>query len=158
MHQEVVIPPAVYEEVVVRGSEKGLSDADEVERAVGEGWIKVRHVESKRLDRVLAAERGFGVELGIGEREALALALEPDVDLLLTDDETAYQVGRTLDLECRGVLYVLLRFVGEGYIKASEARRALSRMIEDGFWLSPRIVASFNEALEKLSGNRIDQP
>jgi uncharacterized protein len=78
---EVFILEAVYDEVVIRGA--GLPGAEEVARAA---WIKRIAVKDIAKTRTYRAER-----LGIGEAEALALAEELQGDVLLVDDERAWQ-------------------------------------------------------------------
>jgi predicted nucleic acid-binding protein len=62
----VLIPPAVYQEVAIRG--KGEDGSSELVRAT---WIQQRHPLRSSLVTALATF------LGIGEAEAIALAGEP---------------------------------------------------------------------------------
>lgn len=149
-YSETVIPEAVHEEAYLRGLEKGFENAQAIKEAMEEGWIKV-HKSSKRFtDEAEGVEARLGIELGMGEREAIALALEKGVSIFLTNDEDAYQVGMALGLEPIGVLYVLLRGVVEGRIKKKKAKESLGQMLEEGFWLSPAIIHDFHEALDRL--------
>jgi predicted nucleic acid-binding protein len=146
----VVIPEAVYEEAVTRGIDEGYEDARIIEKAVEEGWIRVLKPGGRFMNEVKAGESRLDVELGEGEREAMALALAEEVRIFLTDDEDAYLTGKSLGLEPRGVLYVLLMSVRDGLLDRKQARAALGKMLEDGFWLSPRIIHGFHEALDRL--------
>ena len=56
---EVLIPEAVWKEVVLEG--RGKPGANEVAQAVGEGWLKVVEVEDKALVRLLERELDRGV-------------------------------------------------------------------------------------------------
>ena len=94
-------------------------------------------------------EDRLGIELGEGEREAIALALEKEISPFLTNDEGAYQIGKTLGLEPKGVLYVLLKSVKERHINVKHAKESLRKMLEEGFWLSPTIIYGFHEALDR---------
>ena len=69
---EIIIPKAVWDEVVVKG--KGKPGAEEVEKAE---WIKVREVRDKLSVEVLKGE------IEIGEAEAIILAKELNADLLI---------------------------------------------------------------------------
>lgn len=94
LHQifsEVLIPKAVYDEVVTRGA--GLPGAGEVANA---GWIKRITVKDDDKVKAYRAER-----LGIGEAETLALAEELRADLVLIDDERAWGAARR-----RGLAYL----------------------------------------------------
>ena len=149
-YSEIVIPEAVYDEAVTRGIEKGYPDAQVIKKAVEEGWIRVLKPSRQFTDRAEAEEDKLGVELGEGEREAMALALENRTSVFLTDDEDAHRTGKALSLEPKGVLYVLLKGVSEGQLDKKQAGESLGRMLEEGFWLSPEIIHSFHEALNKL--------
>lgn len=150
LYSEIVIPEAVYEEAVTRGLEKGYEDAQVIKKAVEEGWIRVYKPKKQFTDKVEDRENKLGIELGEGEREAIALALEKGISLFLTNDEDAYQIGKTLGLEPKGVLYVLLKGVKERHRNKKQAKESLRKMLEEGFWLSPTIIHSFHEALDRL--------
>lgn len=149
-YSNVMVLEAVYEETVARGLEGGFEDAQVIEDAVEGGWIKVCKTGKQFLDRVRGVEVRLGVELGEGERGAIALGLERGIPVFLTNDEDAYQVGTIVGLEARGVLYVLLRGVKEGYIDKQQAMEIIRRMLEEGLWLSPAIIHDFHEALDRL--------
>jgi predicted nucleic acid-binding protein len=147
---EVLIPEAVYEEAVTSGLEKGHEDAQTTKKAIEEGWIRVCKPDKRFIDEVEDREKMLGNELGEGEREAIALALENGISLFLTNDEDAYLTGKSLGLEHKGVLYVLLKAVKERHLSDEQAKESLSRMLEEGFWLSPRIIHLFHETLDRL--------
>jgi len=150
LHSEILIPEAVREEAVSRGLEKGFEDAKIIEKALEEGWIRVYKASTQFTDKVEAVEKRLDIELGSGEREAIALALEKKTSTFLTNDEDAYQTGKILGLEPKGVLYLLLKGVKEGHHNKEKAKESLSKMLEEGFWLSPTIIHKFHEALAKL--------
>jgi predicted nucleic acid-binding protein len=88
---EVTIPDAVYDEVVTRGT--GLPGAEEVARAAWITRVAVKDVEKVKAYR---AER-----LGAGEAEVLTLADELQADVVLVDDERAWEVARQ-----KGIAYM----------------------------------------------------
>ena len=150
LYSGIVIPEAVYEEAVVRGLEEGYEDAQAIDRATEEGWIKIQKPSDQFRERVEDAENRLGIELGEGEREALALALERGITTLLTNDEDAYHTGKSLKLEPKGVLYILIRSAREGYVNKKQAKEALGQILGEGLWLSPTIIHYFHEALDRL--------
>jgi predicted nucleic acid-binding protein len=149
-YSEVVIPEAVYEEAITRGLEKGHEDAQITRKTIEKGWIRVYKPKKRFIDKVEDRENKLGIELGKGEREAIALALEKGISLFLTNDEDAYQTGKSLGLDPRGVLYVLLKAVKERHLSSKQAKESLSQMLDGGLWLSPRIIHVFHEALDRL--------
>jgi len=150
LYSGIVIPEAVYEEAVTRGIEEGYEDALIIRGAVEAGWIRVLKPSGRFMDEVKAGERRRGVELGEGEREAMALALMEGARAFLTDDEDAHRAGVSLGLEPWGVLHVILVSVRGRLMDKRQVRVALGKMLEGGFWLSPGIIHGFHEALDKL--------
>ena len=147
---EILIPEAVHEEAVSRGLEKGYEDAKITEKALEKGWIRVYKTSTQFTDKVEAVEKRLDIELGSGEREAIALALEKNISTFLTNDEDAYHIGRILGLEPRGVLYLLLEGVKEGHHNKEKAKESLREMLEEGLWLSPTIIHKFHEELARI--------
>ena len=79
LFQHITIPPAVFEEVVIRGG--GQPGAGETNTAQ---WITRGMLDQSDVADILAAE------LDRGEAEAIALALQEKADWLLIDE----RVGR----------------------------------------------------------------
>ena len=139
LFQIVLIPKSVYEEVVIKGKDKGFPDAEVVERAVKDGWIKVVEVQT---------EKEFD-EIERGEAEAIELALKESLDLLV-DDSTARVVASSLGVRPIGTLRVLYLAVKNGLISKYNAKKTLSLMIKEGFRISIEVYSRFLEELEKL--------
>jgi len=129
----VLIPKSVYEEVVVEGKRKGFVDAEIVEKAVKDGWIKV--VEFDEIER--------------GEAEAIELALRKSLNLLV-DDSTARVIASSLGIKPIGSLRVLYLAVKNGLISKDVARKTLNLMINKGFRLSIEVYSRFLEELERV--------
>ena len=73
---EIVIPQAVYDEIVLKGSNR--AGADEIKHAA---WIKIKHHTNETLYTELRAD------LDEGEAEAITLAIELKADLLIIDED-----------------------------------------------------------------------
>jgi len=97
LYGELLIPEAVWHEVVIEGV--GQPGADEVKAAT---WIKTQSVTNTPLVHALRQE------LGPGEAEAIALTLETQAELLLMDERVGREVARHLGLRCTGLIGVLL--------------------------------------------------
>lgn len=125
----VLIPPAVYQEVAVRG--KGEDGSSELVRAA---WIQQRHPRRATLVGALATF------LGTGEAEAIALAGERPHSLLLIDETHGRRVAQNMRISIRGTLGVLLQGFRAGHVPNLEA--AISRMRERGTWVADDLVAT----------------
>ncbi len=135
----VLIPEAVYQEIVVHGT--GRAGAAAVQAAA---WIEQRGVANTGLADVLK------LELDEGEAEAIALALENGADLVLLDERQGRQRAARLGLHVTGVLGVLVEAKHQHLLAA--VRPVLDALRHDaGFWISNdlyrRILDLAGEAL-----------
>ena len=94
---EIMIPPAVWREVVIDGF--GKPGAKKVEQAK---WIKVQDVNDRNL--VIS----LGRYLDAGESEAIALALEIGASLVLLDERDARDTADAFGLNILGVIGILV--------------------------------------------------
>ncbi|HSB78640.1 MAG TPA: DUF3368 domain-containing protein [Candidatus Methylomirabilis sp.] len=136
LFDRVLIPPAVYQEVAVRG--KGEDGSREVARSV---WIHQR--QPRRADLIA----GLGTFLGRGEAEAIALAAERPNTLLLMDESHGRRVAGNMGITVRGTLGVLLDGHRGGHVP--DLRGAIVRMRERGTWIAEELVVAI------LAGTRV---
>jgi len=137
-YTEVLIPPAVWKEVVEEG--RGRPGAREVEEAARAGWLKVIAAAEEPLVRLLKRE------LQDGEAEALALAVERQVEIVLLDESEARRAAAMYGLRKTGVVGILIRARLDG--KVSSLRQELDRLHQDaGFWISEDL---YRQALEAV--------
>ena len=149
-YREIIIPEAVYREAVRQGLAKGYRDAERIKEAVSRGWIKIVECPQEWIVKVESMEGKLGIQLGAGEREAIALALSLKAETILTNDKVAAHVAETLNLKPIGVFYILLKAVREKLVTRQEARQLLERMVEQGFWITPKLIMEFYKTLEKI--------
>ncbi len=133
---ELLIPPAVYREVVIEG--RGRPGSEDVREA---SWIRVVEIRNNHLKRILQ------FILDEGESEVIALALEANASLVLLDDREARIQAKRLGLQVTGTLGVLLRAKKLGLIKS--LREELDKLKETGFRIS--------KSLEKEILNAADE-
>ncbi|UNQ73786.1 DUF3368 domain-containing protein [Infirmifilum sp. NZ] len=145
VYEEVVIPRAVYEEVVVRGLERGFSDVEAVKSAVESGLVRVAEAPGGEAD-VIARSAPL---IHRGEAEVFALALLMRPCHVLVDDRAARLVARSLGLEVHGTLYVLVAAARRGAVAPEEALLILDRLVLRGFRVSAGLYARIREELAK---------
>jgi len=127
---EVVVPPAVWKEVVEEGH--GRAGANEVDQAGRSGWLTVVGPNNEALLRLLKRE------LDEGEAEAIALALEQQADLVLLDESDARRIAGVYGLPHTGIVGLLIRARAEGRI--ASLREELNRLrLDAGFWISEQV-------------------
>jgi len=124
---QIIIPPSVWDELVVRGADKVGSK--EVGRA---NWIEVRRPSESALLRLLSAS------LDRGEAEAIALAEQLGADLVLLDEFQGRQVATQLGLKVRGTLGLLAEGFRRTLIK--DIKSELDNLVSKGTWIAPELV------------------
>lgn len=104
LFQEIVIPPAVYQEII-----KGGPQRPGTEEVQSSDWITVQSV---KYDSSVA-----DLNLGKGEKEAIALFLALKADLLLVDEIKARKEASRLNITFIGILGVLVAAKRQNLIK-----------------------------------------
>lgn len=137
LYGEITIPEAVWREIVIDGA--GQPGAVEVQKA---DWIKRGRVKNTSLVRALQRD------LGGGESEAIALAVESSANLLIIDERLGRNTARHFGLNFTGLIGVLREAKHAGLI--SEVKRYLDEMCDAaGFRISDalyrKILADENE-------------
>ncbi len=149
LYGTVFIPTAVFSEVVEEGVERNYPDAQVIKKSVDQGWIKVKTPSKRAVARIKQMETRLAVQLGKGEREAIALGIDLG-GVILTNDQVASNVAKMMGIDGRGILFLLLLGVQMIFIDKDGARQAIRAMLQEGFWLSPDHVRRFYEALEQI--------
>jgi predicted nucleic acid-binding protein len=138
LYGEVTVPQGVVQEVTSNGA--GRPGAKEVSTAQ---WIVTVEVESRQFVRSLRRD------LGKGEAEAIASAVESEADLLIVDDLLARQVARTLGLNVVGTVGVLLEARQKGLF--SQIKPCLDDLIEvAGFRVGGELYARVLQEVGEL--------
>lgn len=127
LYRRVVVPEAVVDELKA-GRDQG-EDAPDV---ADYDWIDVRTVHTPALVRLIT-------DLGAGEAQVLALALEEPTSLVILDDRLAREVARLQNLRVTGTAGVILKAKQEGYIPA--VAPLLDRLLQLDFRLSDTVKA-----------------
>ena len=129
-HDKIIIPPAVWREVVEEG--RSRPGAQEVKKARENGWIDIVTPEDHRLLQLLRSQ------LNEGEAEAIALAIERKAKTLFLDETEGRAVADIYDLQKSGVIGVLIRAKLQGEI--SSLKRELTRLRNKaGFWIEEKL-------------------
>lgn len=127
LYGRLVIPPSVYQEVVIRG--RGKAGSRELSTA---RWI------SQQRPRRREVVTALGAFLGRGEAEAIALASEKTGTLLLIDEAHGRRVARQMGIEVLGTLGLLLKGHREKHVQ--DLKMAVDRMRERGTWIADDVV------------------
>lgn len=127
MFDEVIVPGAVYEEVVQRGAGKPGADA-----LAAADWLKVISPDvSVTIEPLLLG-------LDAGELEVLLLAQQIEPDWVVIDERLARRTGFAMGLPVKGTLGILLAAVLAGLLSRQEALDDLHRLVNRGIRIAPR--------------------
>ncbi|MEI7857196.1 MAG: DUF3368 domain-containing protein [Methanomicrobiales archaeon] len=135
---EVVIPPSVWNEIVLNSDM--LPGSSEVKKACDAGWISIAKPDNTAVVDLL------GQGLHRGEAEAIALAVELHSSLILLDDADARMAATTLGLRKTGVIGILIKAKRDGKIESlrQELNALMDRM---GFYIDDEL---YRQALSSV--------
>ena len=122
LFSRIRIPEAAWLECV----RKPGADSRRIERAASEGWLNVMSV---------ATVRSRPPSLGIGEIEAIQLALDTESALLIMDDRLARREATRRRLDYIGTVRML--HLAEQRSIVDNAEATIQRMAERGYRISP---------------------
>ncbi len=134
LSDRVVVPPAVVSEL-----EEGRAIGVDAPDPTDLDWIVVEGPASTAALRL-------ATDLGRGETEVLALALERDDAVAVLDDRVARRLARTLDIALTGTLGVLLDGKKAGLVES------LTPLIDHLQALGFRLAAHTRRAVLELAG------
>lgn len=129
----VSVPEAVERELAALDHAAGKAA---IERAKSAGWLLVERVDDSALVQILE------VSLDAGESEAIGLAAQNRVDLLIMDESAGRAAARRLEIPVAGTLGLLLKEKQCGRIPSLKAE--IDSLVSDaGFYLSSSVTEVF---------------
>ena len=127
---QVYIPIAVFQEVVIEGKRLGEKDAYRVEKCINEGWLNIIEVDS-----LLSID--FPVHYG--ELEVISLAVQEGIKKVLIDDAKVRSVADLAGLHPVGTLWVILQAVKNRMMDFDEFLSTLESITHSGFYLKEEV-------------------
>ncbi|NOZ77111.1 MAG: hypothetical protein GXO65_05455 [Euryarchaeota archaeon] len=135
---DLLIPEAVYREL-------------EKKDAPGKGEIS-----SYKMEKLSAREKELAAllvekhEIGLGEAEAISMAKNRGINLVLTDDLDARETAKDLGLEPHGSVGIILRAFRDKKLSREETIDGLTSLAEDSsLFITRRLVGEAIGAVEK---------
>ena len=142
LHQlfaEVIVPQAVYEEVVTQG--RGRIGATAISQA---DWL---HVVTPTIETAIEP---LLLGLDAGEMQVILLAQELKPDWVLIDEKLGRRVAKVMGLPLKGTLGILLAGVWAELLPKEQALESLQMLLEHGIRIAPRWQAWFRGELNKI--------
>ena len=141
---QVFIPEDVKIEVVDRGKQLGEKDAYVVEKAIGEGWLKVLSADIVEVS----------IKLDKGEEATLSLAKKLGLKVVLVDEAPARAAARLMGLTPRGTVFVFLKALEKNEIDLDEFLEALDKLIGQGFRLKEEVYVEAVKEARKIAAKK----
>ena len=136
----------VYEEVYVKGVGKSTIEAAALKELFDGGLIEVVSRRKRpRKAKTLTGESGVHP----GEESVLSLALETSATAII-DDRRARQVAHALGIHLSGTPGVIIELVRRRVISKPEARDALERMVDEGWYCSAKLFSTLLRTIDEL--------
>lgn len=134
MYGEIIIPKAVYQEVIEKN--------DVVEKAIADNasWIHIFNI-SEQADKKM-----YKARLHEGEVEVMILAQEIHADLVIIDDLAARKTAEYLELTLTGTIGILIKAKRLGLI--SEVMPIIDEMKSNNIYFSEILI----DRIRKITG------
>ena len=133
--KEILIPKAVYNEVVISGKNKNYAESYIIENYINDGKIIVKYLGD--------FQEKFYPPLGNGERESLELAKQQN-RLLIIDDRKARNLAHLLKIEHQTTLATIFELLLSETIDKLEYKSNIKRIAENS-WISADILQEYIE-------------
>ncbi|EDN70943.1 conserved hypothetical protein [Beggiatoa sp. PS] len=126
LYQNIVIPKAVQSELAV-GANQGISVPDPLQI----NWISVISVQTPAMIPIVT-------DLGQGESEVIALALENPGSRMILDDLLARRIATANNMHFTGTLGIILKAKQVGHIH--EVKPYINALRNAGLWISETLI------------------
>lgn len=133
LYREVIVPRAVYYEVVIEGQARGYPDA-----RIVQSFLQSQNWEPK-VPSTIPLELKRDIRLGPGEREALSLAQENRA-IVLMDEVYARSIAESMGLTTVGSIGVLVEAYRKGVLPSLTLEQLLVTIeVRDDIWIHPAL-------------------
>ncbi|MFH0906182.1 MAG: hypothetical protein V1824_02510 [archaeon] len=136
---KIIIPQAVFQEVVVNGISKGFTDAQAIQQ-----YIEIKKIIIKNVEII---ER-YNITLQQGELEAINLYKKIKADILITDDKKAMKICGIENIKYITTIQIIIDLFNSKKIKKENALDAIKIVSKKGRYKEYII----SEALELIKG------
>ncbi len=145
LFEVILVPSAVYDEVVTEGLAKGEPDAFLLELMLKKQNFNVVPISQTELLPSLKE-----LPLDHGEKHTIHLAIQEKADLILLDDLKAREAAKTFGLKVKGSLGILVDAFRANLMNADEIKEAfdLLRKRQD-IWIAEDLIHKVWDALRR---------
>lgn len=148
LYKPLIITKGIYNETVEKGKEINAPDSKIIQEFIDNKKIILGLLNEKYKD--LSKNLKDKYSLGLGESEAIALALQQKDKTLMIDEKIARQICKLHGLKPMGSLRVLLIAFKKDMLTEFDVKNSLEQMLKNKFRISGDIVNEFWEMFEKI--------
>jgi len=153
LYKKIYITEGVYNEVVKGGENVNAPDSKIIKSFIDSKKILIYNLDEKYEDFARRL-RDYYYNLGLGECDSIALALQLKNKELLIDEKIGRKVARLHNLKPVGSLRVLIDTYHKNIINESELRDLIDKMIKDGFRIGSDVLSEFWKIFGKIKENK----
>jgi len=146
LYGPIVIPLKVYDEVVIKGQQRGEDDAKVVGRAINLGLIIVEDI----------SEASFSEEIKLlplhgGEKAVIHLSLELQADIALLDDKLARDTAKNFGIKIKGTLGVIIDGYRKRLLTENDVNLLFNEIIaRDDIWIARPFVDKIRDEFKNI--------
>ena len=137
LFDDIFVPEAVVEEIAARDDEVN----SKINQLIVSSDFQIKQTSLKNLKNALSNK------LGRGEAEAIALAVELNVDFAILDDSGARKQALSLGLNVKGTLGIIKKLAESKRITIQDSNLLYRKLHDMGFWVDENI---FNDILNDI--------
>lgn len=138
-YSKIVVPKAVFVEVVEEGKKLGKGEVLKIEDEISSGFLEVKNVRDlMHIGHV-----------GRGELEVLSYAHQKGLPCII-DDKKARQICVSLNVKALPVSSFIIWGVKNGHLSKKQAENVLNDLIKKGYRLRSDVYIEILELLRKL--------
>lgn len=126
LRSALFIPYEVYEEAVIAGERKKVPDATIIKQFVRSNNIKTIKARDSSIRKLFSMLKK---RLTKGDSAALALSVQEEVEVLITDDEGLGKIAMTLGFKVMASPDLLLQSLKEGFIGFTEFEKNIRLLV-----------------------------
>ena len=149
LYKEIILTQGIYQETVEEGITTNAPDAKLIEKAVQNKNIRIIELSLKYSEFSGELQNTY-CQLGRGEADAIALALQEKQKRIVMDEKFGRQVCKLYKIKPIGTLRVILEVYNSSIIKEQELKDIIKGMIESKFRIGADVIIEFWDMFEKL--------
>ncbi len=153
LYENIDITKEIYKETVQEGLIIEAPDSKIIKECVENKKIKIIELK-KEYEDFSAKLREKYYQLGIGESESIALAIQEKERIIIMDEKIGRQVCKLYGLKPIGSLRILLNAYKNNIVSESELRDIINEMVKYKFRPGGDILNEFWVIFEKIKKKR----